>query len=450
MGTMAKRPSRPAWTQAHVRRLLWRAGFGPTPQEAAKWARAGKAATLDWLLEGGAKELAGPALLVNGRPLDPRNEWGDDALWWLDRMVRSQRPLDEKLALFWHDHFATPGQDTPLMLRQNQLLRRRGLGRFPELLRGITTDWAMQRALSLTDSTKEAPNENFARELMELYTLGGGYTERDVREAARALTGFEAVWGDGGLKSIRYNPKRHDSGVKRILGKRGRFDWKDVLGLVVAHPRHAPFLVSKLWSFFVAEPPPGAKIRALTSIYRRSGLKLKPVVRAILADPALYADLDAPDMVKSPIVFVAGTLRTTGHSVDRDEWTWLLAKMGQELFRPPSVAGWEWGPAWISSNTMRTRFQAANYFAELPGIAVAEGSANPAAGADEQLATALAATGEPWISGTTRALLTQLAARFFDDLTKEWQQGKPRQTRADHLQRVLRHLLLAGPDANLH
>jgi uncharacterized protein (DUF1800 family) len=447
---VAKRPSNAAWTEAHVRRLLWRAGFGATPEEAKRWTAAGKGATLDWLLDSRSKKLVGPTPRVEGRALDPGNEWGHDVLWWLDRMVRSQRPLDEKLTLFWHDHFATTDQETPLMLRQNQLLRSRGLGRFPDLLRGVTTDWAMQLFLSLTDSTKEAPNENFARELMELFTLGAGYTERDVREAARALTGFEGTWGDNGLKRIRYNPERHDSGAKRILGKRGRFDWNDVLDLVVAHPRHAPFLVSKLWGFFVAGPPSKAKVKALARVYRGSGLKIKPVVRAILADPALYADLDGPDMVKAPIVFVAGSLRTTGRGVDTDAWVWLMDGMGQLLFRPPSVAGWDWGTAWMSSNTMRTRFQAANYFAQLPGITVPEGGGNPDAKPDQQLAAALRATGEPWISSATRASLTGLAARFFDDLNEEWELGEPRQTRADHLQRVLRHLLLAGPDAHLH
>jgi len=129
---------------------------------------------------------------------------------------------------------------------------------------------------------------------------------------------------------------------------------------------------------------------------------------------------------------------------------WLMDGMGQLLFRPPSVAGRDWGTAWMSSNTMRTRFQAANYFAQLPGITVPEGGGNPDAKPGEQLATALRATGEPWISSATRASLTGLAARFFDDLTEKWELGEPRQTRADHLQRVLRHLLLAGPDAHLH
>ena len=134
--------------------------------------------------------MRGPAPRVEGRPLDPLNEWGDDVLWWLDRMIRTTHPLQEKLTLFWHDHFATSEQDTPLMLAQNRMFRRHALGSFRDLLGDVTRDPAMQLFLSLADSTKDAPNENYARELMELFTLGTGYTERDVREAARALTGF--------------------------------------------------------------------------------------------------------------------------------------------------------------------------------------------------------------------------------------------------------------------
>jgi uncharacterized protein DUF1800 len=140
------------WTEAHVRRLFWRAGFGATPKEASRWAKTGKAATLRWLLDGGSSKLVGPPPRVEGRGLDPVNEWGHDYLWWLDRMIRSQRPLDEKLTLFWHDHFATADQDTPLMLRQNRALRGRALGAFPKLLEAVTTDPAMLLFLSLADS----------------------------------------------------------------------------------------------------------------------------------------------------------------------------------------------------------------------------------------------------------------------------------------------------------
>src|SRR3954451_6976211 len=284
----------PPWSEAHVRRLFWRAGFGATPEEASHWSGAGRQATLKWLLTGSSDKLVGPEPRVDGKPLDVINTWSHGALWGLDRIVRSQRPLVEKLTLFWHDHFATADQDTPLMLAQNRLLRTHALGPFRKLLGGVTHDPAMQLFLSLADSTKDAPNENYARELMELFTLGGGYTERDVREAARALTGFRTTWAKGDLQRIAFDAKLHDAGVKRIFGRYGRFGADGVLDLVVAHPRHARFLTRKLWDFFVAEAPDRATQRALVRTYEQSGHRMAPVVERILRHPALYARLDAP------------------------------------------------------------------------------------------------------------------------------------------------------------
>src|SRR3954464_9943526 len=235
------------------------AACAPPPAEAPRWAHAGQDATIRYLLNGPRGLAAQPAPMH----LDPLNEWSHRPLWWLDRMVRSERPLEEKLTLFWHDHFATSDQDTPLMLAQNRMLRAHAFGSFRTLLGKVAHDTAMQLFLSLAGSPKQAPNENFARELMELFTLGGGYTERDVREAARALTGFQAKWPDNGPPSVHYDPRAHDDGVKRIFGHKGRFGPDDVLDLVVAHPRHAEFLVRKLWSFFVADAPDAPTLRAL-------------------------------------------------------------------------------------------------------------------------------------------------------------------------------------------
>ncbi|HVE67343.1 MAG TPA: DUF1800 domain-containing protein [Solirubrobacteraceae bacterium] len=444
-------PSGP-WTEAHVNRLFWRAGFGARPDEAAFWVKQGRSATLRYVLDGGPQgsALVGPAPSVEGRPLDPVNEWAHDGLWWLDRMVRSQRPLQEKMTLFWHDHFATNDQDTPLMLAQNRTFRRHALGSFPKLLRAVTLDPAMQLFLSLPDSDKEHPNENFARELMELFTLGKGYSEGDIRQAARALTGFRARWNDNGFGGIYYDRERHDAGVKRIFGQRGRFAWTDVLELAVAHPNHAPFLATKLWEFFVASPPSRATVRNLAGIYRRSGHRLKPVLAAILDHPALYRNLDAPDMVKSPIVFVAGTLRTNGLGVTYQSLTWMLDNMGQRPFDPPSVAGWEWGPAWMSSNSMRVRFDWGNRLIDDDALGPKPGTiTQPPASPAEALEQALAAVGRPWISGVTRSHLLEMAARFFDDLTPRTRPQR-RIERAEMLQRSLRLILLAGPDAQLH
>ncbi len=439
------------WTEAHVRRLFWRAGFGATPEEASRWASAGRSATLRWVLDGArGPELVGPAPKADGRPLDPLNTWSHDALWWLDRMVRSQRPLVEKLTLFWHDHFATGDQDTPLMLAQNRMLRAHSLGSFRSLLGKVARDPAMQLFLSLTENDKDAPNENFSRELMELFTLGSGYTETDIREAARALTGFQARWDSSGFHGISFHPERHDTGVKRIFGRRGRFGVDGVLDLVCAHPRHAPFITRKLWDFFVTRPPDAATAARLVRVYRRSGGRIKPVVAEILDHSALYADLDAPDMVKSPLVFVAGHLRSAGVGVTTGAYGWMLNEMGQMPFQPPSVAGWDWGPAWLSTNSIRLRFSAVNRLldAEEGPLAVRDGAGDPSLTPDEQVDRALAAVGRPFLSAAGRQVLVQMAAGFYSDLVKPWQ-IKTKPERADMLQRALRHLLLSGPDAHL-
>jgi uncharacterized protein (DUF1800 family) len=430
------------WTEAHVRRVFWRAGFGATPREARHWARRGKGATIRWLLNGGpspAPRIAAPRL--EGRRLDPKNEWGDDVLWWLDRMIRSRRPLQEKLTLFWHDHFATTEQDTPLMLAQNRMLRRHALGSFPALLESVTRDTAMLLFLSLANSSPDAPNENYARELMELFTLGRGYRERDIRQASRALTGFRAEWHDDGSVTTSYDREWHDAGVKRVFGKAGRFDWHDVLDLCVRHPAHAPFLVGKLWEYFVGSPPPHTVRGRLARVYRGSGHRIRPVVGAILAHPLLYRHLDEPTMVKSPVVFVAGTLRTTGQGIDRHSWTWMLEGMGQYPFRPPSVAGWEWGTPWLSSNSMRVRFDFANYVLDSKRVGVEDGDTPERLSAKQAVARARRATGEPWTSRRTDAELMRLARRV---LSEEGQES------ADMCQRVLRHLLISGPDAQVH
>jgi uncharacterized protein (DUF1800 family) len=431
-----------------VRRVMWRAGFGATAHEAKKWAHRGRGDTLRWLLSPNGRKaplLPGPKPMA----LDPVNEYGHDMLWWLDRMVRTTRPLEEKMVLFWHDHFATRDVDTPLMLRQNAVFRSHALGSFPALLRDVMEDPAIGSFLNLIGSHKDEPNENFARELMELFTLGegNGYTETDVREAARALTGYVEGRKVGGvLASIRFDPKSHDAGRKRIFGHTGRFGPQDVLRLAVGHHRHPEFLVRKLWSSFIPEPLPRATRLRLQRIYTGSGHKLKPVVAEILDHPMLYANLGAPTMVKSPAVAVAGMLRGARLGVKVDDWVWVTAGMGQRLFSPPSVAGWESGPAWMSSNGMRTRFVAANVALSQPGLKVEDGDTPVDLKPREQLERAMAALGHPWASPRTKKGLLSLARGYDAMAGEKWQ----RQVAADMTQRAMRHLLLSAPDAQVH
>ena len=292
---MARPSSR--WTEAHVRRLFWRAGFGATAKEASHWAKRGKGATLAWVMNGGhGPTLQGTrAATVDGHTLDPTNEWGHDVLWWLDRMVRTQRPLVEKMTLFWHDHFATRDQDRPLMLRaEPDDARARARAVPPRCSGDVTADPAMQLFLSLADSDKDAPNENYARELMELFTLGTGYSERDVREAARALTGFKSNWSHSGdFGGIRYDAGRPRPGHEEDLRQTRPLRLDDVLDLV----DHAPEPRARSWSRSCGPTSSRAaraarRARGSSRTYRDSGLKIKPVVGRSSSHPQLYADLE--------------------------------------------------------------------------------------------------------------------------------------------------------------
>jgi uncharacterized protein (DUF1800 family) len=343
-------------------RLLWRAGFGPRRGEAVSLARLGLDDAVRSLTHPPAERLTGPKPHdEKGRRLAPADAYGHDHLWWLDRMVRTNRPLVERMTLVWHDWFATSNAGVgsqKLMLAQNRLLRRNALGHFDTLLLRITANPAMLIWLSGTDNRKGAPNENYGRELMELFTLGegNGYSERDVREQARALTGWTSTWKRNvGPTDFRFDVSRHDAGAKVIFGHRGAYSWRDSVALCVHHPRHASFFVGKLWSYFVPVPPPAATRRALEDIYR-DGFDVRPVLEAILRHPALYT---GPRMVKPPVVYVAGLLRALGRGIDTSAWVWLSEGVGQRLFYPPNVSGWD-DSRWLDTNTFRGRWAIAN------------------------------------------------------------------------------------------
>jgi uncharacterized protein (DUF1800 family) len=304
--------------------------------------------------------LVGPApVLQSGKPLDPYNAWGNDVLWWLDRMVRTTSPLIERMTLIWHDWFATSNEgvgNQTLMIEQNHTLRRLALGSFPKLLEAVTIDPAMLIYLSGANSTKEAPNENYAREMQELFTLGAGsrYTEQDVREHARALTGWTYSWNEETkqVDNFHFDPAQHDYGEKVIYGKRGRFGWRDSLDLVLAHPAHPAHFVTKLWSYFSESPLPDRDQRALEDLYESSGKAIRPVLEAMLMHPEFHS---GPRMVKPPIVQIAGMLRAINRFIDTDAWVWESQIAGQMPFYPPNVAGWE-ANRWLNTGTWMARF----------------------------------------------------------------------------------------------
>ena len=296
--------------------------------------------------------------------------------------------------------------------------------------------------LSLADSDKEAPNENYARELMELFTLGRGYSERDIRQASRALTGFQADWRDDGTVTLLLRRararRRRQAGARqgRALRLEGR-----------ARPVRAPprprAVHGRQALGVLRRPPSGGHARAAVRVYRRSGLRIRPVVGAILAHPALYRNLDAPTMVKSPVVFVAGALRSDrpGHRPRRLD----LAARGHGPAPVPPAVGRRLGlgHAWLSSNSMRVRFDFANYLLDTPRVGVEDGST------PERLSPrkALARPPRPSATRGSRAHRAELlrwpaaCSASEDGATEE---------RADMCQRVLRHLLLSGPDAQVH
>jgi len=425
-------------------RLLWRAGFGPRAGEAERLAKLGLEGAVHALAKPGRDRLQGPRPHDDdGKPLAPLDKWGHDQLWWLDRMVRTTRPLHERMTLVWHDWFATSRDGVGparLMLAQNGLFRRIGLGSFLTLLTEVTKDPAMLVWLSGVDNEKDSPNENYGRELMELFTLGadrGAYTEQDVREQARALTGWRNSWDDDlGPVRFRYDPKRHDTGTKRIFGKRGNFDWRDSARLCVEHQLHPSFFVTKLWSYFVPVPPSAATKRSLERIYVRNGHQVRPVVEAILRHPALYT---GPRMVKSPAVYLAGLLRGLGRGIDTEAWTWLLELAGQQLFYPPNVAGWD-DARWLDTATFRARWDIAGY-AIRPRVLkeTAKGVPREAGKLVDRAQTLL---GRPTLTGQTEAALARFAKRALADANDRWK----KEQYPPLIENALRHLLATAPD----
>jgi len=395
-------------------RLLWRAGFGPAPGEARKVAKLGLKGAVHYLTRPRSRKLVGPEPRVDGQPIAPTDLWGHDTLWWMDRMVRSKASGVERMTLIFHDWFATSraGADVDYMIAQNELFRRDCFGTFSTLLMNVTKDPAMLQWLNGTDNSKDEPNENYAREMMELFTLGAGngYTETDVRELARALTGFTSRWSESQEKTVdfRFDPERHDDTTKRVFGQQGNYDWRDAVRIATGHRRHPEFFVTKLWSYFIPTPPSTADRKQLERLYIGSRRSIRTVTEAILMHPRLYS---RERMVKPPIVYITGLLRGLGRPIDTDSWSWLTEIAGQRPFTPPSVAGWD-DSRWLDTATWRGRWIAANSI--LDGYTVDTDNVPAkllASGPDELVGQALAKWGSPTISTATRKQLVAFAAR---------------------------------------
>ncbi len=371
------------WNHATAAHLLNRAGFGGTPWEVEELVRLGPEKAVTRLLEFDrvpdplpAPEWARPdptraermQALRNAAPL-ARRELLREAqrtqqahllelrYWWLRRMASGIRPLQEKLTLFWHGHFATSFskvRSAYLMWRQNDLFRRQATGNWRTLLQEVTKDPAMLIWLDQARSNRRHPNENYARELMELFTLGEGhYSEKDVTEAARALTGIAY---DSVRQEFVYRPAQHDNADKTFLGKTGPLIAKDVIDQILAQPQAARFLVTKLWTFFANEEPGEEVISALAQQLRQSGYELKPVLQTLFQSEAFYSDAVMRQEVKSPVEFLVMAVRQLERELPPPfVATAVLRLLGQDLFAPPNVKGWDGGIAWITTNTLIQR-----------------------------------------------------------------------------------------------
>lgn len=446
-GTWTPPPPTPM-TARQAERLLWRAGFGPKPGDVARVAAMGLDAAIAELVHPvGEPTLVGPPPTDDaGVALQPYDLYGHDHVWWLDRMVRSNQPLVERMALIWHDWFACSRDkvQADLMLGQNALFRRAALGSFANLLRDITVDPAMLNFLDGIDNRKGSPNENYAREVMELFTLGadrGAYTEADVRAAAKAFTGWRADYVDGvGLTNFRYDPTRHDNTTKSIFGKAGNYSWQDVCQLCLEHPLHPSFFVTKLWSYFVPVAMDQPTQATLQAAYVTSGYQVAPVLELIFRHPTF---LDGPAMIKPPVVANAGLLRGIGRYVDTDDWAYLSNETGQTLFFPPNVSGWD-DERWMDTSTWRGRWH-------VTGVALAKTqvpTSAPSTYSDVEdgttaVAAAVAAVGSPPL---TPEALTKLKA-FADSALPLTMNATQKRTYRAMRQNALRLLVATSADA---
>jgi uncharacterized protein (DUF1800 family) len=289
--------------------------------------------------------------------------------WWFHRMLVTRAPLREKMTLFWHDHFATSLQKVKqpyFLMKQNELFRRNAFGSFKTLTQDILLDPAMVLYLDTGSSKKGKPNENFAREVMELFTLGeGNYTEQDVHEAARAFTGYQLNRKTG---TVTHNKRNWDETNKTFFGKTGPFDGKDIINLIFTKKEAARLMTRKLWEFYVYDKPSDGTINALSDNFQKNDFNIKPLLREIFLSKEFYSEKSIRSEIKCPIQYTIALLKQLeianpprGFPITAE------AQLGQVLFMPPNVAGWDWGQAWINTNTLLTRYNLAGFITKGSG-----------------------------------------------------------------------------------
>jgi uncharacterized protein (DUF1800 family) len=342
--------------------LLRRAQLGASRDDIDQAHAEGPEATIEKLLsvqeesaEFLARDEALRRLAINSGDI------GDLQAWWANRLLESANPLAEKLVLFWHGHFATSNakvQSPEHMAAQNDLFRRHALGSFRELLHDVARDVAMLIWLDGNANRRRQPNENFARELMELFSLGvGNYSEQDIQEAARAFSGWHVRDG-----KFWHNRVQHDEGQKSVFGKTGNFDGDDIVDLCLQQEAAPKFLATRLLKFFVMPSPPEEAIQHLANDIRENDFSMRPVLKTLFSSMLFFSAEARHALIKSPADFVLGTERTLLATVNLRESVGLMDQLGQALFLPPTVEGWKGGRAWINSATLLGR---ANFASEL-------------------------------------------------------------------------------------
>jgi uncharacterized protein (DUF1800 family) len=292
--------------------------------------------------------------------------------WWMYRLVHTTQPFKEKLTLFWHGHFATEMQKVDnafAMQQQNELFRRQGLGKFEALVQAVSKDPAMLRYLDNNKNVKGKPNENYARELMELFTMGvhGGYTEKDIQESARAFTGWTFQGGNQNKPAEQerymnpvytFNKKNFDDGEKTYLGQRGKFTGEDIVRIACAHSSTPKFIITKLWRFFVSDTIAPEHLESLTQVWLDSGGEIGAILRTIFTSEEFYASRNRYALIKSPTEYAIGMLRAVGAQLAPEQTLGVynaLRVMGQTLLNPPNVKGWDGGSDWVSDTTLLNR-----------------------------------------------------------------------------------------------
>jgi uncharacterized protein (DUF1800 family) len=354
--------------------LLRRAGFGAPPEAIDRAVADGVEATVENLFDEGTDEEDAYRKTfdaINGRILN-FGEIEAEQAWWVYRMMTTRVPLREKLTLFWHGHFATGSEkvDSPrLMHGQIETIRRHAWGNVRELTLAIARDPATIVWLDGESNTKEHPNENFARELMELFTCGiGHYTESDVREAARAFTGWHRENADFAFQSAD-----HDSGRKHFLGKSGRFDGGDVIDILMQQPATLQFLARKLLRFFAVPEPSEPIVAAAAELLDQTRLDIKWLLRELFQSRYFYSPECYRTRIASPAEFTIGAIRTLDVRWHAPEVVAFLDRMDQRLLAPPNVKGWDGEQKWINSSTWAARVDFARTIAQLD----AEGGFGP-------------------------------------------------------------------------